>query len=291
MALRGKLNQSRWQVVGLAALAGVTAAVSVLAVVQSRTPVAAVASSASPTEGPTATKAETPPSPETSASPSPSPSPSATLSPLAQAAALLDAPDASAAVFGDGSGNEEHEWVFVWAREHLATTRAVEFHDWDRGTASYSSPVDFGNGSGDKLTLWNGSVRSPDLAQEPKRIANAWQDVDVVLLSYGRRQSPETIAERMSAILAAIRSQSSDVAVVVVLQNPDPAATAETQTKTVQNIAAWAEEMGLPTLDVYSAFPQDQKERDALVGNDGSPNEKGSELFAQVVTEALTPAP
>ena len=75
--------------------------------------------------------------------------------------------------------------------------------------------------------------------------------------------------------------------VAVILQNPDPTASADQQQATVAAIAAWAQAQSLATIDVYAGFPQNQAERDALVELDGSPNEQGSQLFARIVADAL----
>ena len=80
---------------------------------------------------------------------------------------------------------------------------------------------------------------------------------------------------------------SPTVPVAVILQNPDPTASADQQQATVAAIAAWAQAQSLATIDVYAGFPQNQAERDALVELDGSPNEQGSQLFARIVADAL----
>ena len=58
----------------------------------------------------------------------------------------------------------------------------------------------------------------------------------------------------------------------------------------VRAVADWAAQNGLPTIDVYSGWPVDQGQRDALLEADGSPTLEGSRLFARIVAEALAPA-
>lgn len=293
MKLPGKSSRLPWRNIGLGALVLVTGLVSFLAIRQHQAPVQV----AVPAETPTMSNAQSPstdptppPTPTTTpstTSASPSTAPSTPASPLGDATVALAEPGASVLVLGDGSGNENDEWVRLWADE-LSESRSVTYNLWDRAAAAYEPPVELG--SGPELTIWNGSVRGPDLEVEAERIQKAWEDADVVLLSYGHRQYPRYIADHMSAILKAIRANSGDAEVVVILQNPDPAKSAENQERVVEAISKWADEQKLPTLDVHGGFPTKQSERDILLEEDGSPNQEGSALFARLVSEALAPA-
>ena len=189
-------------------------------------------------------------------------------------------------VFGDGTGIEDDEWVSIWARDHIAHARATEYVLWDRDAAVWGAPLALSS-VGQPMTVWNASIRSPQLDYETTRLAQAWQNVDAVLLSYGHVQTADVIAADMQAILDAVRLQTPTDPVAVILHNPDPTASADQQQATVAAIAAWAQAQSLATIDVYAGFPQNQAERDALVELDGSPNEQGSQLFARIVADAL----
>jgi hypothetical protein len=129
---------------------------------------------------------------------------------LAGIADIIDSPDgASILVIGDGSGNQNDEWVSVWARDHLAEDATVSYSAWDRDAGEYADAVEVGS-SDREVTVWNASVSAPDMATEPDRIAQAWQDADVVLLSYGHRQSADEITGQMDAVLAAVRAQRQE---------------------------------------------------------------------------------
>ena len=233
-------------------------------------------------------------------SPSPSPSPSATLasaSPSATArdglagiADIIDSPDgASVLVIGDGSGNQSDEWVSVWARDHLAEDATVSYRVWDRNTGKYADAVE--HGSSDRaVAVWNASVSAPDMASEPDRIEEAWQDTDVVLLSYGHRQSAGKISSQMDAVLAAVRAQNKSVPVAVLIQNPDRANTESAQRETTSEIKKWADAKGFPTVDLYTAFIDDPARRNDLVEQDGSPTPQGSKLWAKALAQALAGA-
>jgi hypothetical protein len=192
-------------------------------------------------------------------------------------------------VIGDGSGDETNEWVSVWARDHLATSATVSYRAWDRVGGRYAIAVRYG-ASAQTITVWNASVRSPDMALEPARIAQAWQPSDLVLLSYGHRRTPGTVSAQMDAVLAAIRAKNATVPIVVMIQNPDRSDTETTQRESTQKIQAWAGAHGFATVDIYSAFMADPKPRNTMVESDGSPSPRGSELWAATIAKALESA-
>jgi len=270
---------------GLAVLAVVTVLLVFLAFQKQRTP---------------PTQAAAAPVVTQTSSPSPSPSPSASLasaSPSVTArtglggiADIIDSPDgASILVIGDGSGNQTDEWVSVWARDHLAKDATVSYRVWDRDTRKYADAVEHGS-SDREVSVWNASVSAPDMASEPDRIGKAWKDADVVLLSYGHRQSADEISSQMDAVLAAVRAQSKSVPVAVLIQNPDRANTEAAQRETTSEIKKWANAEGLPTVDIYTAFIDDPARRNDLVEPDGSPTPQGSKLWAKTFVQSLASA-
>lgn len=189
-------------------------------------------------------------------------------------------------MIGDGSGDEDDEWVAVWARDHLAANATVSYRAWDRANNQYAAAVRTGS-AGPTLELWNASVRSPDMSREPDRIALAWQDADVVLLSYGHRRNPSQVTAEMDAVAAAVRANGPDARIVVLLQNPDRAATEAVQAEAVEAIRNWADAEGYPTVDIFAAFMADPAPRNDLVESDGSPTPAGSQLFAGILADAL----
>ena len=267
---------------GLAVLAVVTVLLVFLAFQKQRTPPSQAAST------PVVTQSSTPsPSLSPSASPA-SPSPSATVRDgLAGIADIIDSPaGASVVVIGDGSGNQRDEWVSVWARDHLAEDATVSYRVWDRAAGEYADSIEHGS-SDREVAVWNASVSAPDMASEPDRIGEAWQDADVVLLSYGHRQSADEVSGQMDAVLAAVRAQNKRVPVAVLIQNPDRANTEAAQRETTSEIKKWADAEDVPTVDIYTAFIDDPARRNDLVEPDGSPTPQGSQLWAKTLAQAL----
>ena len=172
---------------------------------------------------------------------------------------------------------------------HLAEEATVSYSAWDRDAGEYADAVEFGS-SDREVIVWNASVSAPDMASEPDRIAQAWQDADVVLLSYGHRQSADEITGQMDAVLGAVRAQSESVPVAVMIQNPDRASTEAAQRATTAEIQKWADADDFPTVDIYTAFIDDPAARNDLVEQDGSPTPQGSELWANTWAQALATA-
>lgn len=266
---QARWSRTQWYGVGLAVLAVVAAVVAAMALLQYRQP--ASTTPATPAPAPS----------QTSATPTPA------LTGLALAAATLGSPEgASVLVVGDGSGNDDDEWVAVWARDHLGAGATVSYRAWDRANRQYAPAVRTGS-TGPTIDVWNASVSSPDMAREPARVTQAWQDADLVLVSYGHRRTPRDITAQLDAVLAAIRDKDADVPVVVMLQNPDRAATEAVQKAATEKVQAWADAHAFATVDVYSAFMADRTPRNDLVEADGSPTPRGSQLWAKALADAL----
>ncbi len=287
-----RLSKNLWYSLGVAALALVAAIVVTLAMLQYRAPAprAATALVMSSTSASVPARSSSP-SPSASASPSaPASTPAPPLTGLALANSILTAPSgASVLVFGDGSGDATDEWVAVWARDHLTTTATVSYSAWDRVNSRYATAIRYGT-TGPAIHVWNASVRSPDMALEPARVAKAWQTANLVMLSYGHRRTPSTITAQMDAELASIRAKNATVPIVVMLQNPDRANTATIQQQNIQKIQAWSVAHGFATVDIYSAFMADPTARNTMVLSDGSPSPQGSQLWAKTLAKALVTA-
>ena len=106
----------RLQLVGLVVLAVVTLIVSVLALTRYREPVPQAATPAPQTQDAASWPAD---EPAEESEPAPEPEP---LTPLQEVGVRLAEPGASVMVIGDGTGNEDDEWVAVWARDYWPST-------------------------------------------------------------------------------------------------------------------------------------------------------------------------
>jgi hypothetical protein len=209
---------------------------------------------------------------------------------LAGIADIIDSPDgASILVIGDGSGNQNDEWVSVWARDHLAEDATVSYSAWDRDAGEYADAVEHGS-SDREVTVWNASVSAPDMASEPDRIAQAWQDADVVLLSYGHRQSADEITRPDGC--RAGRGPRPEQERAGGGDDPEPRSrehgvSPESDHGGDQEVGG---RRGLPHRGHLHRLHRRPSRRNDLVEQDGSPTPQGSELWASTWAQALAAA-
>ncbi|KGN35697.1 SGNH/GDSL hydrolase family protein [Knoellia subterranea] len=192
---------------------------------------------ASPT--PTASKS-------TSASASPSPTPS-----TAAAAILARTTPVTLAVLGDQTSDGKSEWVANFA-ELLGRTRQVTLHQLDpQDPTIYAADQTFGT-EGPEVTIYNGSRAEAQADYAAKRLSFlAPRKPDLVVLNYGRNDSASQIRGRLDRTLAAARKAWPETLVVATLQAP----TADDGDQDVrEQLAEWADENGVPTLDVAQEF-------------------------------------
>ena len=194
----------------------------------------------------------------------------------------------SVLVVGDGSGDGASEWVQLWARDHLSADRQAQYRTWDNNSSAWGKAITTGKGA--KVAVWNASTASPNLAKEAKRLAKVWKPADVVILSYGHRGNPTSIAGQLDDLRKAVEGQNPEAIMIVMIQNPDPVATQANQAATTKAVKAWAKKHDLDTVNLYDAFVNDPSPRYQLVTSDGSPTPLGSALWARTLAEAIKKA-
>jgi hypothetical protein len=242
------------------------------------------------TSGRTEGGIELPPSAAHGASTTPAPTTSAAgptdPASVAGAADLATADRAiTISVLGDGTGDEDGEWVQVLARM-LGETRRVTLRTLDESDPTrYTGKETFGT-DGPATTIYNGSRKgsSADYAA-PRLDFLVPKKPDVVILNYGRDDTASDIAEQLSGTYDAIRSAWPSVPVLVTLQAQDRDDAIEPVRATTEE---WATEHGLPTIDVAGAFAQvGDPNRFVSVLDPPSVNSKGGRLWARTVLAAL----
>lgn len=177
-------------------------------------------------------------------------------------------------VLGDSTGNGNDEWVHQWAG-----SAELPIARWDTDTES--GYVD----ESEETRIWSGAMFEAT-ADYPLEHESIWpeQDPDLVLLSYGHfHESGEDATEALEELRADAAERVPEAPVVVVLQNPQAE---DANSDTREAIGDWAEESGLPTIDVAEAFEERGTPEDLRV-DEVNPSYAGSELWAQTVAEAL----
>jgi hypothetical protein len=236
---------------------------------------------------------ESEPPPETSTkqtqtgTPAPTPSGTTRPGPAPSDVSTLVSRDAdlTLAVLGDGTGDEEGEWVTVLG-ELLGEDREVKVNNLDPSDPTrYARALKYGSGE-HSATIWNGSRRGASADYAADRLSFLVPDKpDAVLLSYGRDDKANRIGSALDKTFKTVRAKYPSVPVVVVLQ----AQNADDTIAPVREAAAeWAATKKLPTIDVAAAFRAagDPNSFVSIV-DPPSVNARGGELWGQTVFRAL----
>lgn len=279
------MRRNTWTLVGLATLALATAALVLVSLLYGRPG----AVDAAPTQ-PLQTNVTV------TVSPTPSPSPptppraprESTISNIQQA--LIGTEPVKILVLGDGSGlddasTQETRWVTRWA-ESRAEDRPVTVAALGRD-GMYAEPRRFGIDHEEPLEILNASDLPSTLAEAAARADTLIPaDVDLVIINFGHR---EQAATQMAADLDALWDKLPPGAMgLVIAQNPERGNNANAQRDRAQAVTRWAEQRGVPSVDVFNAFidvPEPLVE--LLSPNQMYPSNRGSEVWRDAVDEAL----
>lgn len=189
------------------------------------------------------------------------------------------------AVLGDGTGDEEGEWVTVLG-ELLGNDRAVTVHNLDPSDPTrYAEELVYGTGD-HKAAIWNGSRRGAGADYAAKRLDFLVPtQPDAVLLSYGRSDKASNIGKRLDTTHSAIRAKWQDVPVAVILQAQDRDDDIAPVRKAAEK---WATAKKLPTINVADAFEStDDPNTFVSIVDPPSVNARGGALWGQTVFLAL----
>jgi hypothetical protein len=232
-------------------------------------------------------------SPTSSSSDSPTPSPSSSTAPasLAEARSVLArSSDVTVSVLGDGTGDSPTDWVTRWARA-LGVSRSVRLHRWLPDSRTWSSDVvTFGSPGQPQVSIWNCSQPYAKADFPADRIGNVQPEKpDLVLYSFGHSDSADSVTDHLSSTIAAVRTKwGTDIAGVVILQNPGRWSLRKDQDRTLSALRTWAAASEQPTIDVAKAFVDSPSPSSELMRDDTYPSASGSLLWEQTVAKALS---
>lgn len=179
-------------------------------------------------------------------------------------------------VLGDGTGDGWDEWAFLWAQEQ-GMPGAMWMTETENG---YS-------GSSESTRLWSGGMPETTADYPVEHWDAMWpsSDPDLVLLNYGHGySSADEARDSMEELRQAIAGQAPETPIVVILQNP---AAEDANADVREAIGSWADDSGLPTIDVAAAFDDSDQAPADLRLDETHPSPAGSQLWAQTVDEAL----
>lgn len=192
-------------------------------------------------------------------------------------------------VIGDSSGDERGEWVDLWAQD-LADNRKVSYHQWDSDAGFTASAEVYGTsklfGSDKPISIWNLSYLGVD-ADYAQNLIDLPVTPDAVILSVGHDRDRDALDHAIGSTIDAVEERWGEVPVALVLQNPSTGAEAGAQERAVFEVRALAIKYAVPVIDAHAAFIRAGNVENLLV--DGRrPNERGSRIWADAVTAALT---
>ncbi|WOP17636.1 hypothetical protein [Raineyella sp. LH-20] len=278
------------------AISGIVVVAVVIAVVVAATALAtggtiggAVSAEPDPDTPPsTAATATAPTTPDSSPTATPTPGGVTGAGALGQGigrvkARLGDGQPLSITVLGDDSSAGDNGWVFLWARDTLGADHTVVYHEYSRGTG-YAAPRTLA-ANGPTVDVWNASYLSATAPKDTTDLASLYpQPTDIVILNLGHQDDPATFDADVTALWQAVTAQQTPLGLVM-LQNPETATTSLQDTR-MRNLARTADRLGLPAVDVHTAFAQSTVPLPELVIG-ARPTPQGAELWVATVAAAL----
>lgn len=188
--------------------------------------------------------------------------------------------DVTVLVLGDLTGVHENDWPAAWGRM-LSSERAVHIYSpLESDPTQYGQPLDLGEGQA-SVSLYNASYVDGTPAYAAERLPLlAAEEPDVILLSYGRSNTPEDLPPELDALWEAIAETFPEVESYVVVAPPR----VDGPEPTTEATREWAQEADAPVIDVARVFEDEGIVRSTQSGRDPrAVNIPGNERWAQIV--------
>ncbi|HJP67621.1 MAG TPA: SGNH/GDSL hydrolase family protein [Sphingomicrobium sp.] len=193
-------------------------------------------------------------------------------------------------VIGDATGNGPDDWVHLLARRIADTGRYVAIRDWNLDASGYGEAVYYGAKDGKAVSIWNGSVSGLPSSYA----ADRWRDFapkpnDLVMINHGHNETnAETAVEGISRLVRLSRTEvTRHTTVAVILQNPRIDRESARLAAIVSELRRSPDLSNAEEIDVNSAFAAQPNLGELLSSNGFHPNQRGEELWAQVVSDRL----
>lgn len=208
--------------------------------------------------------------------------------------------DVNLIVYGDSTGNESNEWVYLMS-EWLASQDSrwtVNYRLWNDATNQYGTPTVIQEGSGpNTLYIYNASVSGTACSYFSgfRREASIDGKVfDLIIANYGHNQGSSLSENSIWSVFIEFGSQllssHSQAGIVFTLQN---IATSQIEfcARTQEAVRRAANQFGFGIIDVYSKWLDFVRDGtvDQYMSDSVHPNALGSQVWASIVTDGLIP--
>lgn len=253
------------------------------------TVIALVGSATALSAGGPGTSSAPPPPATVSASPG-SPSASVSAGPVARRqgiaavrSRLSDGRPVSITVLGDDSSVGDTSWVHTWAQT-LTHGHTVVYHAYNPFKGAYDAPRTL-SGQGPRIDVWNASYSSataPSVTAELDRLDP--QHSGVVIINLGHQDNPDTFTTDVQKLWTALATRDDPLGLVMI-QNPETVMGSLQHTR-MEHLTEIADQLGLPTVDVYAAFTgSGQPLTNLVIG--ARPTPAGTTIWVDTLTAAL----
>lgn len=199
-----------------------------------------------------------------------------------------DGEDLTVLVLGDLMGTHENDWPAAWGRMLSAERTVAIYPPLAADPTRYSDPLVLGGGEA-SISIYNSSLYEGTPGYAAERLDLLAPDPpDVVLVSYGRSNTPEDLPDQLAALWKAIGKEFPDAESHVIVEPPR----LDGLEPTTEATRRWAKRANAPLIDVAEVFEDEgivwatQSMRDPL-----AVNIYGGERWAQVVQEAVLGRP
>jgi hypothetical protein len=162
-------------------------------------------------------------------------------------------------------------------------------HMWDDTTERFAAPRVYGD-TGQQIDIWNYAAPNIGPAAPAEDIAAVQpEQPDLLVYNFGHTSGPGDIGGQLDATAQAVREQwGGPVQSLVMLQNPARHDLRIEQSETVFYLRTfWSRASNVPAVNVFAAFRYAPGPVRDLLDGDQEPNDRGSRLWANVVTADL----
>ncbi|OLT41911.1 hypothetical protein BJF86_02590 [Serinicoccus sp. CNJ-927] len=195
-----------------------------------------------------------------------------------------DGEDLEVLVLGDRTGTHENDWVAAWARQLTRQREVYLTSTQEADPTRYGDTASVG-GDGATVTIDNASLveGTPEYAAARLDLF-VRDDPDLVLVSFGRANTPEDLPEQLGALQEELEEALPGAEVRFVVQPPRR----DGQPQVTEAVRDWADDADAEIVDVARVFEDEEIVDLTVSGRDPlSVNIFGGQRWAEIVQQEV----